>query len=89
MMKERIRAAWGEGMKETADGVLAAMHADWKKFRELEAAEEAKAGPRGPARRAEGRAQTRAAIRAKEVLTCRNPRLGRRPNSVIRAPELR
>ncbi len=46
MMKERIRAAWGEGMKETADGVLAAMHADWKKFRELEAAEEAKAGPR-------------------------------------------
>lgn len=47
MMKERIRAAWGEGMKQTADGVLAAMHADWKKFREREEAEAAEAtGPK-------------------------------------------
>lgn len=47
MMKERIKASWGKGMKETADGALAAMLADWKKFREQEEeGEDAASGPR-------------------------------------------
>ena len=35
-LKERIRDAWGKGMKETSEAVLEAMLAEWKRFQEQE-----------------------------------------------------
>ena len=43
IMKEKIKAAWGENMAATASGVLLAFDAEWKEFQAKQAAEEKEA----------------------------------------------
>jgi hypothetical protein len=45
LMKEKIKAAWGENMGQTASSVLEAFQGEWKKFQEEEAKKEKEAGP--------------------------------------------
>ena len=44
-MKEKIKAAWGKNMGQTASAVLDAFHAEWKEFQEKEEQKAKEAGP--------------------------------------------